>query len=245
MEKRNKQLINKFLSGKLSKKGKSRFLKKASSDKAFVKEFMKGVELNEVIEEVYEKEEKKKSDSNKRHNRKPLCIFILAVAAVFSLGIVLTGFSHSFNSDSVFDRYYQPLAASNHIQRGNERTTLDNITKGINLYLASDYSSSIRQFNELIAEGQNIAEIQMFLGLSYMGEQNYQQAIDLFEDFDKEFYLFIPEVTWYLSLCYIKTGKIEEAQLLLTTLLAYDGLYHNDSNELLRQLKRIKSSSVN
>lgn len=71
-EKKNIRLINKFLSGKLSEKEKSRFLKKASSDKDFVKEFLKGVELNEVIEEVYEKEEKEEkenSDSNKRHNR--------------------------------------------------------------------------------------------------------------------------------------------------------------------------------
>jgi hypothetical protein len=52
MNEKNRKLISGFLSDKLSKEEKAEFLKKASTDKAFIKEIVKEIELDDAINEI-------------------------------------------------------------------------------------------------------------------------------------------------------------------------------------------------
>lgn len=50
----DKKLIAGFLSNKLSKEEKAEFLRKASTDKAFIKEVVREIELDDAINEKLE-----------------------------------------------------------------------------------------------------------------------------------------------------------------------------------------------
>jgi len=51
MNEKDKKLISGFLSDKLSREEKAEFLKKASTDKAFIKEIVREIELDDAINE--------------------------------------------------------------------------------------------------------------------------------------------------------------------------------------------------
>jgi phosphopantetheine adenylyltransferase len=53
MNKVNKNLITGFLSDKLTKKEKVKFLNKVSTDKSFLKELIREIELDDLIEEEF------------------------------------------------------------------------------------------------------------------------------------------------------------------------------------------------
>lgn len=53
MDKKKKKLISGFLSDKLTKKEKVQFLKEISTNKDFIKELIREIELDEVIEGAF------------------------------------------------------------------------------------------------------------------------------------------------------------------------------------------------
>jgi len=53
MNKKNKKLITGFLSDTLTKEEKARFLKEVSTNKALMKELVKELEIDDVIEEEF------------------------------------------------------------------------------------------------------------------------------------------------------------------------------------------------
>jgi len=149
MVKKDKQLIHKFLSRKLSKREKAKFLKKASSDKTFLKEFLKGVELNEVIEDEYGIDDNS-SDDDTKSNKKTRPLIILLTAAVFLISaFIISPASNKQSTDNLFHRYYEPLDASDGSQRGVVVTEIEKMAVGINLYLDEEYESTIEYFCSL------------------------------------------------------------------------------------------------
>ena len=53
MSEKNNKLIAGFLSDKLSKEEKALFLKEVSTNKAFIKELLREIELDELIDQEY------------------------------------------------------------------------------------------------------------------------------------------------------------------------------------------------
>jgi hypothetical protein len=65
MNKKNNKLITGFLSDKLTKKEKVHFLKEASTNKAFIKELLREIEIDEVIGDGFGSGNEEDVDSGK------------------------------------------------------------------------------------------------------------------------------------------------------------------------------------
>lgn len=63
MNDRDKKLISDFFSKKLSKEDKKEFLKRATEDKEFMKEFINQVELEVLMEDMFGSDEEEEKDT--------------------------------------------------------------------------------------------------------------------------------------------------------------------------------------
>ncbi len=158
-----------------------------------------------------------------------------SVAIIIAIGIL----PPKLNEGGLFDRYYEPYAASNNYQRGEDNELYRDIGVGIDHYREGSYQQSIDQFRKLGANPAIQWEVQLYSGLSHIGLGQYQAAQTHFESILTGEYRYQAETLWYLSLCYLKTGEFEQALSHLQQLGAYDGLYKKDAQVLRRKIRRL------
>ena len=144
------------------------------------------------------------------------------------------------DQDRFFDRYYEPIEASDFSQRGESNAMYRDISIGINSYLDGNYQQSIEQFNKLTSDPVIRSEAQFFSALSYMGLEEYQNAQNTLESLVDTDMRYQAEILWYLSLSYLKTGAFEQANTYLGQLENYDGMYKQDTQTLRKKLRRFK-----
>ena len=166
--------------------------------------------------------------------------FAVAIAATVTIIISLGIIPSNIDQDRLFDRYYEPIEASDFSQRGEGNEIYRDIAMGINNYVDGNYKQSINQFSALATEPAIQSEVRFFTALSYLGLGQYQQAQSILEsDVDGDI-RYQAETLWYLSLCYLKTGEFEKANALLGQLEIYDGMYKQDAQTLRKKLRRFK-----
>ncbi len=173
--------------------------------------------------------------------RKKIRSLTFATAIAASVAILITlGIPSRIDQDLLYDRYYEPLEASDYSQRGVSNVAYGNIAMGINNYLDGDYGQSIEQFSQLDPDPNLQSEVQFFSALSYQGLGQYENAQKIFESLlnkDSRYHL---ETLWYLALCCMKAGEFDEADLYLGQLEKYDGMYQKDAQSLRKKIRRLK-----
>ncbi|MCK5068444.1 MAG: tetratricopeptide repeat protein [Bacteroidales bacterium] len=173
-----------------------------------------------------------------KRNRIRNIAFAAAVAAsitiIFAVGIIPS----RIDQDRLFDRYYEPVEASDYSQRSEANEMYRDIAIGINNYVAGNYRQSIDQFSKLASDPAIQSEVRFFTALSYLGLGQYQSAQNILESVHDGDNRYQAETLWYLSLCYLKTGDFNEANALLGQLEIYDGLYKEDAQTLRKKLRR-------
>lgn len=175
-----------------------------------------------------------------KRNRISRITFAVAIAAsvaiVISVGIVPS----SVDQDRLFDRYYEPIDATDFSQRWGYNEMYRDIAMGINSYRDGNYQQSIDQFNELSSDPAIRSDAQFYTALSYLGLEEYQNAQSTLESLVDSDMRRQAEILWYLSLSYLKTGDLEKANAHLTQLENYDGMYKQDAQTLRKKLRRFK-----
>jgi hypothetical protein len=176
---------------------------------------------------------------DRKRNKIRSLTFAAAIAAGVAILITL-GVPSFMDQDLLFDRYYEPLEASDYSQRGVANAAYANLAMGISSYLDGSYKQSIEQFSQLESEPAFQAEVQFFSALSHLGLGQYENAQKLFESLissDNRYHL---ETLWYMSLCCMKAGEFDDAYTYLGELEKYEGMYQKDSQSLRRKLRRLK-----
>jgi hypothetical protein len=164
-----------------------------------------------------------------------------ALAAAVAVILVIIGLSPSrVDADRLFSTYYEPLDATDYTQRGDGSDLYLNLAEGIRLYNQGAYEKANHIFSLLYDIHEPLAEVRLFSGLTYMGLGAYDTSVHFFEELLQHNVRYVPEATWYLSLCYLKTGELEKARDLLSGLDEYEGLYREQAQDLRRKLRRIK-----
>ena len=166
--------------------------------------------------------------------------YALAIAATVAIIISVGVIPFSIDHDRLFDRYYEPIEASDFSQRGETNEMYGEIARGINYYISGDYSQSIDQFSNLASDPTIQSEVQFFTALSSLGLGEYQNAQSTLESLVDIDMRYRAETLWYLSLCYLKTGELKKANALLGQLEVYDGMYKQDAQTLRKKLRRFK-----
>ncbi len=243
-KKKDIKLLIDFFSRDLSEEQKEEFLHKATNDPEFLKDFIKGIELDEAYDDLFEEEDKDEPHKPVfRQKQIRLVLYIVAGAAVIVFGLIFGIGQYQRNQDHgeyLYSKYYQVFNGSNFVTRGDQDDPLINFLNGYEQYDAANFESSIQIFHELCQENQHQPVFQLYLGLSLMGAEKYSEAIGVFEACLNRNELYFPEESWYLSLCYIKSGQFAEAKELLYQTGKYDGLYKKQSTELIEKLINLR-----
>ena len=141
------------------------------------------------------------------------------------------------NQDRLFDHYYAPFEASDNSQRG-ENELYRNVAAGINSYVEGNYNQSIGQFSKLSSDPALQSEVHLYSALSYLGLGEYRSAQEILQSSLEGGTRYQAETLWYLSLCHMKNGEIDQANAVLSRLEMYDGLYKKDAQNLRKKLRR-------
>jgi tetratricopeptide (TPR) repeat protein len=78
----------------------------------------------------------------------------------------------------------------------------------------------------------------LYSGISYMELNDFEKAMGYFNFIiQHKDNLFIDQSEWYLSLCYLKTNRMEEASRLLDKIANERGVFKTKAQMLLNELK--------
>ena len=163
--------------------------------------------------------------------------YSVAATVLFLSLLTVKSLTSTYTGDKLFDKYYSPLEANSYRMRGNSQEGTEKLQQGIDYYMSKDYSKAEMAFEQLEGFGENHSEMLLYSGLNKMQQGNYPGAIGLFEDLLSKQDLFVPEVQWYLGLCYVKTGDKLKAIEMMESLANTEGLYKNKARVILKDLR--------
>jgi hypothetical protein len=166
--------------------------------------------------------------------------YIPAAAATILILLVIKIWNPFTDPDTLFKKYYQPLAATNYVQRNEAGILNTDLSMGIQYYNQGDYNQSLLILNQVENELGRSPDVHFFQGLSYLGLEQYMVARNMLEDYVVKNTRYLPEATWYLSLCYLKTGEYVKAMENLRHLKDYEGLYGDQALDLEKKIRRIR-----
>ncbi|NOQ26316.1 MAG: hypothetical protein GQ564_13205 [Bacteroidales bacterium] len=162
--------------------------------------------------------------------------WVAAASIIFTIG--LSGVNTYLNNrgsleDRLYANFYSPF-----INEGDHYFNSSSFCEAKNQYLNKEYNLALMLFenlpNSLIIE----AEKQLYLGLTYMEKENYEDAVKHFEyigkHFDDETNQSITE--WYLGLCYLKTGRKSDALEIFNKLVKHTGHNCKEAHKIIQKL---------
>lgn len=160
--------------------------------------------------------------------------YIFGIAATIVLAVVAVFFFNKRGStqkqEQLFAMYYQPLEAPEKTYRGeNSGTDNKKAQEASTSYGSQQYDLSIRYYKELLAEYPNDPKYTLFLGLSLMQEERYDEAIALFNTHVPSNTNYDEDIQWYLALAQLKKGNLNTARTMLEKLQNSPGSYYNES----------------
>jgi len=199
-------------------------------------------ELAEREADLYAGSPVQSVETGKRSSKKirRLMAYVSAVAASITLLIVAGLFPLHSSSEKIFEQYYIAYAGTDFVQRNAPSELYQDMREGIGTYLAGDYTQALAIFGNIGNDPNLIDEVQLYKGLSYMGLGSYEQAQEVLEVAYTNPSRYHAETIWYLSLCYVKSGDIQQASNMLKELQTYGGLYKEDAQSLEKKLRRIR-----
>ncbi len=177
--------------------------------------------LQELEQEIVEQEAKIQRDKAKivRMNR------ILALVGCLALLVLGTWYflpqpkSNLAESQAIFKENFEPYRnLLNPITRSE--TNLTPIELAFESYEKANFPKAISQF-ETILKDTVWQDASFYLGVSYLANNQAEEAIKTFKQIPDSETQFALEKTWYLSLAYLKVGNRELARKELESLEKY------------------------
>lgn len=163
---------------------------------------------------------------------------LVTAAAVFVVGLIFfKDFVSTDQGGRLYNKYYTPLDDAGIVTRSMEGSNFKTLNEALDLYRNRKYIMASSLFAEITQDQPGIEEAILFLGLSRMGEENYDEAAKVLSDYLSGYNKYQIEASWYLSLCYLKTGQAQNAIPLLQDLTGVYGSLGRDASKLLKRLK--------
>ena len=247
---KNLELIEKYIDGELEGKELLNFKELLSTDPNIKRDYDLSMEVNnaiieddimalrETLDYMYEEESMIKRIPSVFTKRK-VYYAAASIAILVAAGGLVERLSNSgIDNSSVFDKYYTPYDVSVTYRSGN--TEVDRILlNALERYEEKDYEQALVLFEEVLESQQNDMAVKLYSGISYMEEEKYQNATKSFNTIiTNNDNLFIEQAKWYLSMCYIKTSKLEKAREVLKEIIKDESYYKDQAVRVLRDIKK-------
>jgi len=175
-----------------------------------------------------------------RNIRKIGFILVMAAGLILLIGLPVAFYksNETKNSSLLYDRYFSPYPYLLH-----ERSIPDSDSsigkKAMFFYNRHEYESAALLLEKIKKDSITNPLINLYLGVCYMEEEKYPDAIRIFENLiTKRQELTYTQARWFLGLSYLKLNKRGKAGEQLIILKADSGLYTKQAREILNSLKQ-------
>jgi len=161
------------------------------------------------------------------------------VLSLSSLGYYAAQVSSPPTNEEIFHKYYQPYSVTITDRSGSDEiNTL--LTSAMQRYKEREYDQALQLFQRVLTKREDVAA-SLYSGISYMEIEKYKQANESFEDVveDKD-NLYLDQARWYMSMCHIRLGNIENARNMLLTLAEESEYYKEKARKVERKLRRVQ-----
>lgn len=178
-----------------------------------------------------------KSGAKKQRNL--FLYFISAAAAAIFIAFILKNIFPSADQDMLYNQYYAKFEMPIDASRGNVSDSRVLLIRAYNAYKNGNITESAG-FLSGIEEDMKDNSLYLYIsGLVFMEQGNYTEAIMNFTTNsgyqDALFY----EKQWYLGLCYLKLGDIENSEKSFRFLEKNYSIFQEDAEHLLRDINRL------
>jgi tetratricopeptide (TPR) repeat protein len=239
------ELIEKYFDAELNKNEQNAFIERINVDAGFQRLVQQERALiNAIRYEGISKdlrylkkvESSLQSPNQQTAHRKWYYLAAAAIIGIVALAIfILPTFRPS--SDQLFQAYFVPYPNMfEPTLRDNRQPTNDPRTAAFKAYEEQDYQRAAMLFSELLIKEQEPG-ILLLLGNANLILGNTDDAMKNFGILSKEFDELDMQAKWYLSLCYLKRGDIDQAKKMLKELGETEISYAERARELLKKVE--------
>lgn len=138
------------------------------------------------------------------------------------------------DSEELFQNYFKPYPNTfEPTLRGS-----DDVTQRSEAFLAYEqhnYQKAVEGFNEILKNGNEPAVL-LLAGNANLALGNVEEAKNNFRILIKDFDDLDTQAKWFLSLCYLKEGDIDQAKMMLEELGGTEIFYADKAKELLKKV---------
>jgi tetratricopeptide (TPR) repeat protein len=158
-----------------------------------------------------------------------------AVVGIILLSRVMVS-TFSPTPDQLFQAYFTPYPNMfEPTVRGNDNAPLSRRTEAFQAYEQRDYSKAVTLFSELRAIKEEAAVL-LLLGNANLILGDIEAAKENFTTLNKDFDELDMQAKWYLSLCFLKSGDMQQAKAILKELGDTEISYATRARELLKKV---------
>ncbi|MEJ7738356.1 MAG: hypothetical protein WKF97_13085 [Chitinophagaceae bacterium] len=162
--------------------------------------------------------------------------YSLVAAAVIGLiltsGLLFTVLNDKPDSERIFQAYHKPYIDLEQGTRGLPSDTLTERRQAFQAYNQKNYQESITLFESMLAKKED-ETILFYLGNAYLSGDRARDAENTFKKYLGRYKEYAAESTWYLSLSYLKQGKLKEARYVLEEVARDNNEYSKQAIQIL------------
>jgi tetratricopeptide (TPR) repeat protein len=242
------ELIERYLANELSESEGDAFNRRLVEDKEFSSTFREMHELVEGIKhagrknilaklEEYESKfpEIEVSKTKLINISKQWYIGIAAsIMVVVASSVLVYKFSSGSDTEGLYKEFYTSYPnIVNPTQRNDTSTYL--INSGFKEYDLGNYEAAVEEFQKVLELSDG--DVLLYLGLSYMEIEKYEEAIIYLEKYLQTYTKFEHQTNWYLALALIKINEVDKASSQLQKLTVSNSSYADKAKVILNQLE--------
>lgn len=120
-----------------------------------------------------------------------------------------------------------------------ENTDNSDLAQAVRAYLRKNYVEALPLFEKHVKNNPDDTDAQFYQGLCLVLTQKYEAAIQPLQQVVNYNSRLAMDARWYLALCYLHLGNVEEAKPLLTAIPS-DSLFGEKAQEVLKKLGKDK-----
>jgi tetratricopeptide (TPR) repeat protein len=168
-----------------------------------------------------------------------------AIAAALTLLIVATivlfNITKTSSPSLLFETYFVPFEnQGNQVLRGDNEKGVSSETEliqgALSEYDKGNYANAIQIFDQIPGHSGNLVTVWMYKGNAYLHEDETDMAKQMFQNIIDENAGVVLQAKWYLSLCHLKEGEIDQARPYLEEIRDVGGYKSKEAKEILSDL---------
>ncbi len=245
MEEQDIALIDQYLNGELSEAEAEAFRRRLADEKDFaqlyeeMKHIQKGLE-HAALEQAWEflkqtEAEIAGNDISVAAGSKWKTWVPVAATATLLLVAAWFFFLKSTEPNDLYAQYFEvyPNVEAPIYRDSSAKDSLTAKDLGFRYYADQDYGMAIEIFESIAEPDEGTL---FYLGMSYLANNNPQQAAAIWEPLSKEALDYKTQIQWYLALAWLKLDEVEKAKEVLGELAQSGTAYEERSKAILKAL---------